>query len=371
MEEVKARLGLCRFYLPKKSRYCNFEVYAGSEFCCHHAQDIKLTPCPVDPTHQVRTDKLKKHVKKCNKVKLQQELEASDYYKAKVNVLRPAIERGPRLEWSDEECAAMIALIEKLYTQAIKDYEQATGEAPDWGLSRVTGTVALRHQLQSRNITGFLEKSSLLSPDYLYIEYGAGKGGLSKALSEHMNRNSKHLLLDCDSRRHKCDRLIDTHMTRIRINIADFDTEQHCQGQSIVGIAKHLCGGATDMSLVSMTKPRVSCLGLALATCCHHLCSLDTYFGLDYLTSIGVDEDTLNKLIRSTSWGVSGAIRHNETQITSAQRTQAGFMAKRVIDIGRVMKLKESFEHVKLTKYCESEVSPENVLLLAYSRKTN
>jgi tRNA:m4X modification enzyme len=311
---------------------------------------------------------MKKHVKKCNKVKLQQALEAADYYKPRVNVLRPtAAQRPSKPEWTDEDCKEVILVVERLYAKATSDYQMATGEVPDWSLTKDVVATEMRHQLQGRHITSFLESSRLLDPQYLYIEYGAGKGGLSRAISDHMTGNSKHLLLECESRRHKHDRQVDTHMTRIRINIADFDTETHCQGQAIVGVAKHLCGGATDLSLVSMTKPLVDCRGLGLATCCHHLCTLDTYFGLDYMTAIGVDEPTLLKVFRCTSWGVSGAIRLNESLIDTVERTRIGLMAKRVIDIGRIMKLKEHFDDVRLSKYCESEVSPENVLLLAVS----
>lgn len=43
----------------------------------------------------------------------------------------------------------------------------------------------------------------------------------------------------------------------------------------VVGVCKHMCGGALDISLRALLKTKMS--GCILASCCHHLCSYDTY----------------------------------------------------------------------------------------------
>lgn len=43
----------------------------------------------------------------------------------------------------------------------------------------------------------------------------------------------------------------------------------------IVGVCKHMCGGALDISVRALLKTKMS--GCILASCCHHLCSYDSY----------------------------------------------------------------------------------------------
>ena len=58
----------------------------------------------------------------------------------------------------------------------------------------------------------------------------------------------------------------------------------------MVGIAKHLCGGASDLTLKSFeqlqnTKVELNSklAGLSIATCCHHACDTKTYVNLDFI----------------------------------------------------------------------------------------
>ena len=81
------------------------------------------------------------------------------------------------------------------------------------------------------------------------------------------------------------------------MDIADFDIVKyldHIQKTTakekqvnIVGIAKHLCGGATDLTLTSIQKlegvKSGLLAGVAIATCCHHSCDTLTYVNLEYI----------------------------------------------------------------------------------------
>jgi len=54
------------------------------------------------------------------------------------------------------------------------------------------------------------------------------------------------------------------------MDIKDFDLSYFAEKKNIVGVAKHLCGGATDLSLASFKLVTSALKGLAMATCCHH-----------------------------------------------------------------------------------------------------
>jgi len=115
----------------------------------------------------------------------------------------------------------------------------------------------------------------------VYVEYGAGKGGLSHFVSqrladkykeergndvsvEELHKDSKFVVIDREARRNKKDRYMRASgfgTERYLMDIADFDIVKYLQHITdhtsrdkdihIVGIAKHLCGGATDLTLTS------------------------------------------------------------------------------------------------------------------------
>ena len=60
----------------------------------------------------------------------------------------------------------------------------------------------------------------------------------------------------------------------------------------MIGIAKHLCGGATDLALTSFDKLESGSLkGLSMATCCHHVCDTKTYVNLPFIfEELGIQE---------------------------------------------------------------------------------
>jgi len=67
--------------------------------------------------------------------------------------------------------------------------------------------------------------------------------------------------------------------------LADFHIEPFLEANKevkslpIKGIAKHLCGAATDLAIEAMRKAD-NLEGLAIATCCHNACSLQSYVNL-------------------------------------------------------------------------------------------
>ena len=105
------------------------------------------------------------------------------------------------------------------------------------------------------------------------------------------------ILVDRDTRRFKLDKEFkdDFSTFREKLDIADFDINSflthQIQSQSIseefqaISIAKHLCGGATDLSMTSMAQlAKGKFKGVSIATCCHHVCDEITYVNLEFLT---------------------------------------------------------------------------------------
>ena len=82
--------------------------------------------------------------------------------------------------------------------------------------------------------------------------------------SEELHKDSKFVVIEREARRNKKDRFMRASgfgTERYMMDIADFDIVKYLKHISetsskdksvhIVGIAKHLCGGATDLTLTS------------------------------------------------------------------------------------------------------------------------
>lgn len=138
-----------------------------------------------------------------------------------------------------------------------------------------------------------------------------------------------------------------------------------------MGIAKHLCGGATDLAIHSLTQSPLT-YGVIIATCCHQRCDLRTYVNIPFLDEIGFEKDYEKMwLFKTTSWAVSGAYRvdrakEDETiSKNSIRKTITGYKAKRILELGRAQILKEKLGlNVRLRQYCSKNESPENMLLI-------
>ena len=84
---------------------------------------------------------------------------------------------------------------------------------------------------------------------------------MASKLIENKNLKNAFLVVDRESRRFKLDKEFKGVMTayREKIDIADFDLARFIQEQfpttphEIIGIAKHLCGCATDLALTSLS----------------------------------------------------------------------------------------------------------------------
>ncbi|XP_057965859.1 uncharacterized protein LOC131156304 isoform X2 [Malania oleifera] len=243
------------------------------------------------------------------------------------------------------------------------------------------------------------------------VEFGAGKGYLTQMLADCYGIN-RVWLVERKSYKLKADRSLrqkeNLILERLRIDIEDLNLNavESLRGVSYLAIGKHLCGPATDLTLRCCLKGQqhhdsaVQCnanpylIGLAIATCCHHLCQWKHYINKRYLTNLGITKEDFDAITWFTSWAVdadhgsdlpdvfdcgfdissiekedgcgnAGGVEEATKNMKAAERAVLGFMCKEIIDKGRLMWIKDRGLDTELIKYVPLNISPENHLLIA------
>lgn len=129
-----------------------------------------------------------------------------------------------------------------------------------------------------------MKKANLMTGDF--VEFGAGKAGLSSYIALEAGKESTFIVVEREARRNKKDkdiRALGMEVRREMMDIKDFDLSYFSEKKQIIGIAKHLCGGATDLTLASFNSVKGCLKGLAIATCCHHVCDALTYVNMKFI----------------------------------------------------------------------------------------
>ncbi|XP_038897016.1 tRNA:m(4)X modification enzyme TRM13 homolog isoform X1 [Benincasa hispida] len=246
------------------------------------------------------------------------------------------------------------------------------------------------------------------------VEFGAGRGYLTQMLADCYGIK-RVFLVERKSYKLKADRSLRQKesliLERLRIDIEDLNLNavEALRHNSYLAIGKHLCGPATDLALrccltkqsyladteQCRDKPKLS--GLAIATCCHHLCQWKHYTNKRYLLELGITKEEFLAITWFTSWAVDAShsedisdvsdsktyLQYSENEgdqmngstvddivkdMNTVERAVLGFMCKEIIDMGRLMWLKEYGLESQLVKYVPSTISPENHLLIAKCR---
>ncbi|KAJ1917023.1 tRNA:m4X modification enzyme [Mycoemilia scoparia] len=203
-----------------------------------------------------------------------------------------------------------------------------------------------KHITQHASIVGHLEKAKLLSDEYTYIEFGAGKGELTSSLMAAMGseKSSKtnFILVDRKNFRQKFNGKEPNQMTnslhRVFIDIRDLKLSEldylksndgNNKLKPIVAFSKHLCGSATDLTIKCLENYRKAggqVAGFVVALCCHQLCKYSMYPNPQYIEkyfgNLAIGKDTtpaleafdwddgmiqvVNDLAGMSSWAICG-----------------------------------------------------------------
>ncbi|KAA8542998.1 hypothetical protein F0562_021507 [Nyssa sinensis] len=462
----------CKFWLPKKNRFCANAPLNNSLYCGNHTSsfDGQWIPCPIDPSHSVLQENLEGHIRRCPRLKHVQSLSLQPFYQKGINggneededrketfrsngmkdfvasnkssygsleTITSETKRNAVHSMTAAEFSKLISKIESIHASQCKDFRDSY-KIPKacgiWVNREVNGKLPFqeKHVLQQASILGNLEEFGVLNSQGdgirvqdgcdvssgddsnapAVVEFGAGRGYLTQMLADCYEIN-KVFLVERKSYKLKADRSLRQKesliLERLRIDIEDLNLNavESLQGIPYLAIGKHLCGSATDMTLRcclgeqnnqgGVARCSASCYlrGLAIATCCHHLCQWKHYINKRYLSNLGISKEDFHAITWFTSWAVdanhdsdfSGGLDCNLNQqimsgkeersgdpcgveeilrnMRAEERAVLGFMCKDIIDMGRLMWVKEHGLETQLVKYVPSNISPENHLLIA------
>ncbi|KAI5060655.1 hypothetical protein GOP47_0025075 [Adiantum capillus-veneris] len=331
-----------------------------------------------------------------------------------------------------EELIELIEKVEFAYNLHCSDKFQLTVEHPaackKWFSADIDRRIPFqeKHVLQQASMLGNMESFGLLrsrdssveqvtpsNPDLepVFVEFGAGRGYLAHMLAD-CYIAQKIVLVERRSYKFKADRTLrqnpDVVLERVRIDIEDLNLDgvDALQDRHYVAFSKHLCGHATDLTLRCCRPDLISQSsrrhldGLAIATCCHHICQWKPYVNKEFFKQLGFSKKEFHVITWLTSGAVSGNKGHavdarnlsasclNPSVLESptnfegyaeekggdnvngwltsfVDRAEFGLKCKRLLDVGRFYWLKQVGMNARLVAYVSPEVTPENTLLLA------
>ncbi|CAI0469794.1 unnamed protein product [Linum tenue] len=347
----------CKFWLPKKKRFCAVLPFKDSPFCGNHMvrSDGQWIPCPIDQSHSVLTENLESHVKRCPFMKQARTLSLQPYYCKGINAGKGEVEddvssemkRHAVYRMSIAEFYKLTEKVQHVHASICDDIRESykMPEACNMWINReIDSKIPFqeKHVIQQASILGNLEDSGLLKSFRekeqgqwdgrqqddsqrapAVVEFGAGRGYLTQMLADCYGIK-KVFLVERKSYKLKADRSLrqkeSLSLERLRIDIEDLDLKavESLHGVHYLAIGKHLCGPATDLTLRCCVPERVSkstsecggektyLEGFAIATCCHHLCQWKHYINKEFMLGLGISKEEFNAITWFTSWAVDG-----------------------------------------------------------------
>ncbi|XP_050236488.1 tRNA:m(4)X modification enzyme TRM13 [Mercurialis annua] len=430
----------CKFWLPKKNRFCSNSQLSDSGFCGNHMPRCNgdWSPCPIDPSHSVLKENLEAHLKVCPLLKQKQSLSLQPFFQKGINavdkvgddhdVITSEMKRSAVYSLTVTDFNKLIEKIASLHDSLCNNIVDSTKfpEACNMWIKREIDSklpFQEKHVKQQASIIGNLEDfgvlngscrneesdGDILDPVPAVVEFGAGRGYLTQMLADCYGIKRVYLV-ERKSYKFKADRSLrqkeNLILERLRIDIEDLNLNgvESLQGVPYLAIGKHLCGPATDLTLrcclpkqsseykVDQFSGNASLKGLAIATCCHHLCQWKHYINKKFITELGITKEEFHAITWFTSWAVDAdhgsdlstdGILHLQSMegeqcdqnangvegivknMKAVERAILGFMCKQIIDMGRMMWVKECGLDAALVKYVPAVISPENHLLIA------
>nr|TKS17851.1 hypothetical protein D5086_0000009300 [Populus alba] len=410
----------CKFWLPKKNRFCANSPLNDSQFCGNHKPRSieQWIPCPIDPSHSVLKENLESHVKRCPLLKQAQSLSLQPFYQKGINAgkeeeeeednVSSEMKRSAVYSMTVTQFCKLINKIESVHASTCKDIWESykVPEACNMWIKREVDRklpFQEKHVAQQASILGNLEdfgviKSSLGSKEadsqgfcsddsnfvHAVVEFGAGRGYLTQMLADCYGFD-RVFLVERKSYKLKADRSLRQKesliLERLRIDIEDLNLNavESFKGNPLFGYCVQDCRSNANLK------------GLAIATCCHHLyrkfmsdlgSPRDQFHAMTWFTSWAVDADhgsdlpditdcslQLQSIEEKQCFGDIHGVEDVVRNIKPVERAVLGFKCKQIIDVGRMMWAKEHGLDTQLVKYVPSGISPENHLLLARHAK--
>ncbi|KAH9757741.1 tRNA:m(4)X modification enzyme [Citrus sinensis] len=408
MEETR-----CKFWLPKKNRFCS---------------NARLN----DSSFSVLKENLDGHVKRCPLLKQVRSLSQQPFYHKGINagkeddeeelgaVTSTAVEDNVTSEMKRNAVHSMtvpefcnlikkIESVHALICNGICDSFKIPEACGMWIKREIDRKLPFqeKHVTQQASILGNLEEFGVLKNSVgvnqddekaapAVVEFGAGRGYLTQMLADCYG-TKRVFLVERKSYKLKAsqaDRSLrqkeSLTIERLRIDIEDLDLSavESLRNVPYLAIGKHLCGPATDLAL------RCCLMEQYTQDNVEH-CSSNNYIrDKKYMLNLGITKEEFHAISWFTSWAVDAdhgldhldftdSRMHLESiekelgsglpvgvedivrNMKAVERAVLGFMCKQIIDVGRLMWMKEQGLEAELVKYVPSSISPENHLLIA------
>lgn len=426
----------CEFYLVNKQRRCAMQRKKDRRFCSEHIQhdDTEAAaekkgdrvPCPLDPKHSVWVRDLESHLTKCNAKPIERTESWFDKKRnSELRSLGKVEDTSAQGETGSLELQTEVRLVEngtgendekdpeaerKLLAKCIellRKYEAEVGPMEE----RILQHEGLdtwheekenrKHITQQSSLVGQLKEAGLLSPEMFYVEFGCGKAELSRTVNacilhdvtddtkqqgvygyglidrgvNRMKMDNK-ILRDCEQA--SAPNKLEPIVKRSRIDIEHLDLDKFLEEenpQRVVGISKHLCGVATDLTLkliLNSTLLESRFQGLVVAMCCRHACNYDQLLpgSKAYLSEHGIqsaqDFKHLKVVITWAVCGPGGDENSHLSGLSQAEREKMGLVARRMVDESRVHAINQLLApkfRAQLYKYAHTSTTPENSCL--------
>ena len=408
----------CRYAAKGRVR-CTRRVVDGTLYCITHrplsGERVKCVHCK----QMIKEGGMKRHLAHCSFAIA----DTPSYNRKGCNIIPlelDSIHRGisiSRNPASTED--ALRARLVDLYNQFVAC---ELGSDPGLECPDTQYTHSTKHREQERALVECMSNKGLVgipatgvkdSKHTYFLDFGAGKGSLSKAIGLSGRVDLDRAAFVCVERaayKHKAENTSQMKAYRARVDIADVCLPELLRcvenklglglglggegGTDVVGVGKHLCGGATDLALVAMStlcnsssnngsnngsssvelsSPPVRARGICIATCCHSNCTWGSCVARPWLSRTG--QITADDFRLITHWcGMFAPSGHKPFTTTGLANEKAepgkadlGRMCKRLIDFGRLHYVRSFLGlNGSLESYVAVSVSPENAALVAW-----
>lgn len=444
----------CGYYVERKKRYCRVFAIRGSRYCglhqhaaystdassenggnCGGGELLLRVACKYNPHHLILPADMERHLKKCpDAIRAHKQL--PPFYRENVNCpslpnQHPPQEEEIRASIATRSPSDLVSILVRVRDIVVENFSSlaplvalslsssASTDSINTGCNMNNDTPG-KHPEQVKGLIAIMNNYNLLRNRCVYVEFGCGRAELSASIARSLeqrqlaNENTAaqdikaaFLCIDKARIRMKKENLIRCQSfcvwaERLQMDIKDFHLAAHQSASDtelddMVAVSKHLCGSATDLTLLCLLQAEEvesKLAGISIALCCHHRCSFQYYCNHDYLRQNRITDYEFDMISSICSWATSDKIsdqqqEHHLDDILSAlsqaiaapivdggtfqyldvdkeQRRIIGLVCKRIIDLGRIQLLQRSsrFSTVALKPYVAANVSLENLLLL-------
>ena len=211
-----------------------------------------------------------------------------------------------------------------------------------------------KHVLQEASIIGHLRRINALSDTTVRaIELGAGTGRLSDRLQRSTNARLDHVLIDRQefAPNHCRDRILKARCAKVNCNgkgipiikrivvdigllkLQDYIVKEDeptptTSARKTLCCSKHLCGPACDLALQSLQRCAIhshrqslSPPPSAIATCCHYLCTFESFVGRDFWKGLGLTQEDFMVATAVSQWSSLQPSKKKKKQSTKEENS--------------------------------------------------